>query len=65
MTNAQGIPTCQPLRKIQNVVVQLALTDGLQTSEKSQKLKRPLLRFPKGYTTKALRNKPTVIPIAT
>lgn len=30
-----------------------------------QKLNNPLLLFPKGYTTNALKNKPTVIPIAT
>lgn len=36
-----------------------------RTFENVQKLKRPLLRFPKGYTTKALKNRPTVIPIAT
>lgn len=30
-----------------------------------QKLNSPLLRFPSGYTIIALRNKPTVIPIAT
>ena len=31
----------------------------------SQKEKSPLLLFPNGYTTSALRNSPTVIPIAT
>lgn len=30
-----------------------------------QKLNNPLLLFPKGYTTNALKNNPTVIPIAT
>lgn len=32
---------------------------------KLQKLNNPLLLFPKGYTTNALKNNPTVIPIAT
>ena len=31
----------------------------------TQKLNSPLRRLPYGYTTRALRNKPTVIPIAT
>lgn len=31
----------------------------------SQKLNSPLLLFPNGYTTMALRNSPTVIPMAT
>jgi len=33
-------------------------------SSLNQKLNNPLLRFPKGYTIIALKNKPTVIPIA-
>ena len=32
--------------------------------KKVQKLNNPLLLFPRGYTNKAARNRPTVIPIA-
>ncbi len=34
-------------------------------SQPYQKLNNPLLRLPNGYTIMALKNKPTVIPIAT